>query len=79
MLTTFKNLPPNRVTLLAQLIQKIAAAINPDKILCYGYRTSTYQDWSCFAECNDYQETVKPTFDLLVVTNGGMKSYRKLI
>ena len=73
MLTTFKNLPPNRVTLLAQLIPKIAAAIHPDKILCYGYRTSTYQDWSCFTEGNDYQETVKPTFDLLVVTNDGNK------
>jgi uncharacterized protein len=73
MLTTFESLPANRVTLLAQLIQKIASTIHPDKILCYGYRNSIYQDWSCFAEDSGCQETVKPTFDLLVITNNDDK------
>lgn len=68
MLTTFDNLPPSLVTLLTQLIQKIATTIHPEKILCYGYRTSIYQDWSCFKEDTGYQETTKATFDLLVVT-----------
>ena len=68
MLTTFDNLPTSLVTLLAQLIQKISATIHPEKILCYGYRTSTYGDWSSFAEGNGYRETIKATFDLLIIT-----------
>jgi uncharacterized protein len=68
MRTTFDNLSPSLVTLLAQFIQKIATTVHPEKILCYGYRTSIYQDWSCFKEDTGYQETIKATFDLLVVT-----------
>jgi uncharacterized protein len=68
MLTTFNNLSPSLVTVLAQLIQKIAITIHPEKILCYGYLTSNYQDWSCFKEDAGYQETIKATFDLLVIT-----------
>jgi uncharacterized protein len=67
MLTTFDYLPPSLVTLLAKLIQKIASTIHPEKILCYGYRTSNYQDWSSFKEDTGYQETIKATFDLLVI------------
>jgi len=68
MLTTFDNLSTNLLNQLAQLIQNIATAIHPEKILCYGYRTSIYQDWSCFKEDTGCQETTKATFDLLVVT-----------
>jgi uncharacterized protein len=68
MLTTFDNLSPSLTSLLAQLIQKIATTIHPEKILCYGYRTSIYEDWSCFKEDTGLQETIKATFDLLVVT-----------
>ncbi len=68
MLTTFDNLAPGLVTLLAQLVQKIAGAIHPEKILCYGYRTSSYKDWSCFTEGHETQERIKATFDLLVIT-----------
>src|SRR3989442_14791604 len=69
MQTTFDNLSPHLVTLLAELIQKIAGAIQPEKILCYGYRAYPYNDWSCFTEGSDDQETIKATFDLLVITN----------
>jgi uncharacterized protein len=69
MLTTFENLSPSLTSQLAQLIQKIATTIHPEKILCYGYRTSIYQDWSCFKEDTDYKETTKATFDLLVITS----------
>lgn len=71
MLTTFDNLPTSLVTLLAQLIQKIATIIHPEKILCYGYRTSIYQDWSCFKDGDSHRETVKATFDLLIITPDG--------
>jgi hypothetical protein len=63
--------PPNLLNQLAQLIQKIATTIHPEKILCYGYRTSIYQDWSCFKEDTGYQETIKATFDLLVIAGNG--------
>jgi uncharacterized protein len=69
MLTTFDYLPQSLVTLLAQLTQKIAPAINPDKILCYGYRTSIYEDWSSFTDKINYEGITKATFDLLVITN----------
>lgn len=69
MRTTFDNLPTNLVTLLAQLAQKIAGAIHPEKILCYGYRNTPYNDWSCFTDYNDSKETIRATFDLLVITN----------
>ena len=69
MLTTFDNLSPNLVTLLAQLVQKIATTIHPEKVFCYGYRVSIYQDWSSFKEDTGYQETIKATFDLLVITS----------
>jgi HEPN domain-containing protein len=69
MQTTFDNLSPSLATLLAELTQKIAGAIQPEKILCYGYRASPYNDWSCFTEGSDNQETIKATFDLLVITN----------
>jgi uncharacterized protein len=69
MLTTFDNLPQSLVTLLAQLTQKIAPAINPDNILCYGYRTSIYEDWSSFTDKITYEGITKATFDLLVITN----------
>src|SRR5689334_1468244 len=74
MQTSFENLSPNLLNQLAQLVQKIATTINPEKILCYGYRTSVYQDWSCFKEGTGNKETVKATFDLLVITN----NYNKL-
>lgn len=67
--TTFDNLSASLVTLLAELIQKIASTIHPEKILCYGYRTSIYQDWSCFKDDTGYQETTKATFDLLVINS----------
>ena len=69
MQTTFDNLSPHLVTLLAELTQKIAGAIQPEKILCYGYRASPHNDWSCFTEDSPNQETIKATFDLLVITN----------
>jgi uncharacterized protein len=68
MLTTFDSLAPGLITLLAQLVQKIAGTIHPEKILCYGYRTSTYRDWSCFTKGSISKERIKVTFDLLVIT-----------
>ena len=72
MQTTFENLSANLLNQLSQLVQKIGTAIHPEKILCYGYRTSLYQDWSCF-KVDTGQEPIKSTFDLLVITNSDNK------
>lgn len=69
---TFENLSPNLLNQLVQLVQKIATNIHPEIIICYGYRTSLYQDWSCF-KVDSGQEPIKPTFDLLVITNSDNK------
>ena len=68
MQTTFDHLASDLKTLLAQLVQKVAKAIQPEKILCFGYRTSSYKDWSCFIEGSENQERIKGTFDFLVIT-----------
>ena len=73
MLTSFENLSPNLLNQLALVVQKIASAIHPEKILCYGYRTSIYQDWSCFKEGTGFKETINATFDLLVITSSDNK------
>jgi uncharacterized protein len=72
MQTSFENLSPSLLNQLAQLVQKIASTIHPEKILCFGYRTSNYQDWSCFKE-DSTQQTTKPAFDLLIVTSNDNK------
>ena len=69
MQTTFDHLTPDLKTLLAQLIQKIVREIYPEKIICDGYRTSGYKDWSCFTKISENQERIKGTFDLLVITS----------
>ena len=72
MQTSFENLSPNQLNQLALLVQKIASTFHPEKILCYGYRTSLYQDWSCFKE-DTVLEPIKATFDLLIVTHNDNK------
>ena len=73
MLTTFQHLSPSELSRLAQLVQKIVQAINPDKIICYGSRITTMQDWSPFMERDGYKETIHPTYDFLLSTNNDEK------
>jgi len=67
MLTTIDNLPSFQQEQLAQLIQRIAQAIQPDKIVCYGCRVIYSKDWGCFLE-NGHHDSTHPTFDLLIIT-----------
>lgn len=50
---------------LNRLIRRITDLIIPEKIICYGIRSSFYRNWSCFQE---YSEELHPIFDLLVIT-----------
>jgi uncharacterized protein len=62
-------LPKQQVAQLVQLIQKIVQAIYPVKIICYGYRTSTMDDWSCFFDGDTHNKRITPTYDFLIITN----------
>ena len=68
MLTTFDYLPQKQVSELAQLVQKIVQAVNPEKIICYGYHCTVYQDWSSFFNNSGYAESMNPTYYFLIVT-----------
>lgn len=73
MLITFPHLPPSQIPRLVQLVQKIVQAINPDKIICYGSRITTMQDWSPFIAGEGYKETIHPTYDFLIITSNDEK------
>lgn len=65
MRTALANLTDLQNELLALLIQRIAGAIQPEKIICYGCRIQTSQNWGCFQEDTD---TYRLAFDLLIIT-----------
>ncbi|SFW82740.1 HEPN domain-containing protein [Chitinophaga sancti] len=67
--TTFQHLAKPQREQLVQLIQKIVKNFLPLKIICYGYRTTTMSDWSCFFDRDTRIETTSPTYDLLIITD----------
>lgn len=73
MLTNLTYLPEGLNKSLAPLITGIAKTISPEKIICYGWRTTLMRDWGCFIEMDGYRETVYPTYDFLIVTNADEK------
>lgn len=74
MLTALTHLSKTQLSEMVQLVEKIVQKINPDKIICYGTRTTITQDWSCFLDGDGYREIIYPsTYDLLIITNEGEK------
>jgi uncharacterized protein len=67
--TTLQHLPKQQVAQLVQLIQRIVQVIYPVKIICYGYRSSTMDDWSCFYDGDTHNKRINPTYDFLIITN----------
>jgi HEPN domain-containing protein len=67
--TTLQHLAKPQREQLVQLTQKIVQTFSPIKIICYGYRTTTMSDWSCFFDGDTRLETTYPTYDLLIVIN----------
>lgn len=65
--TTLQHLPKQQVAQLVQLIQKIVQAIYPVKIICYGYRTSIMDNWSCFFDGDTHNKRINPTYDFLII------------
>jgi len=68
MRTTIANLSKSQHEQLALLIQRIAGAIQPEKIICYGCRVITSLDWGCFLDSDPYCEHSKLAFDFLLIT-----------
>lgn len=80
MQTSFTHLPTDQTDLLAKFIQKIIDAIQPDKIICYGFRLSINQDWSTFFTETDFKETTYPAFDLLnIIPNEEKRNDHEII
>jgi HEPN domain-containing protein len=74
MRNTIPHLSKQQLIKLAELIQTIVQSMQPEKIICYGSRTTTMQDWSCFWEEDGYKGSIFPTtYDLLVITSAGEK------
>jgi HEPN domain-containing protein len=73
MLTTFQHLPQAQLKQLIQLVQKIVRAISPNKVICYGSRMTTMQDWNSFQEEDTCKGVTHPTYDFLVITQDGEK------
>jgi HEPN domain-containing protein len=67
--TTIGFLPRSQQELLAELIQKIVGAVHPEKIICYGIRSSYYQDWGCFLDNERVRENARLRFDLLIIAS----------
>ena len=68
MLTTIEHLSKPQQERLAELIQQIARAVQPEKIICYGIRISQYREWSCFLDTVGCKENVYLSFDLLILS-----------
>jgi len=67
MLTKIGHLPEEQIKQLALLVKRIISAVSPEKIICFGSRITTMQDWGCFLCSAEYKESIHPTFDLLVI------------
>ena len=73
MLTTIEFLSKPQQECLAELIQKIVQAVQPEKIVCYGARISHYQEWGCFLDNSGYKDEFHPGFDFLIISTAEEK------
>jgi HEPN domain-containing protein len=73
MLTNLAFLSEAQRKQLAQLVTLIVKAISPEKIICFGSRSTVMQGWSCFLPGDGCRETVSITYYLLIITNADEK------
>ncbi len=60
-------LPRWHQQLLAEVVQKIVLAVQPEKIICYGLRSVHYQDWGCFLDEGTMKDSSRLKLDLLII------------
>ncbi|MDR3712610.1 MAG: HEPN domain-containing protein [Puia sp.] len=64
---TIGILPRSLQQLLAEVVQKIVLAVQPEKIICYGLRSVHYQDWGCFLDEGIMRNSSRLKLDLLII------------
>ena len=69
MLISLQHLNENQQKQLVQFVTGIVKDVSPEKIICFGSRTTIAQNWSCFLAGDCYRENISTAYDLLVVTN----------
>lgn len=69
--TSLHHLPPSQEQALKQAVSAIAAAIDPEKIICYGTRTWLTNTWSIVDPV--LNSVMNTDYDLLIVTKPGVK------
>lgn len=74
MLNRLSHLSKNQLTTLRNLTHKIIEVIKPEKIMCYGSRTTIAKDWTIFGEDDVFKKHTYPTtYDLVIITNADEK------
>ena len=68
MLRTIDFFPQSQQECLAELLQKVVQAVQPEKIICYGVRLSHYQEWGCFLNRDECKDEFHPNFDFLIIS-----------
>jgi HEPN domain-containing protein len=69
--TSFSHLPLSQEQKLRQSVSKIATAVAPEKIICYGTRTWLTHSWSIADPV--LHSTMNTDYDLLIITKPGVK------
>lgn len=69
--TSLHHLPPSQEQALKQAVSAIAAAIDPEKIICYGTRTWLTNTWSIVDPV--LNSAMNTDYDLLIITKPGIK------
>ncbi|MBN9379944.1 MAG: HEPN domain-containing protein [Chitinophagaceae bacterium] len=65
--STIGILPRSLQQVLAEVVNKIVSAVQPEKIICYGLRSVHYQDWGCFLDEGVIRDTYRLKLDLLII------------
>lgn len=65
--STIGILPRSLQQLLAEVVQKIVLTVQPEKIICYGLRSTQCQDWGCFLDEGIMRDSSRLKLDLLII------------
>jgi HEPN domain-containing protein len=73
MLTVLQHIREDQQKQLVLLVTGIVKAVSPEKIICFGSRTTIAKNWSCFMVGGCCEENMSTSYDLLIVTNNDEK------
>src|ERR1700748_32624 len=60
-------LPRQQQQVLAELVQKVVNAVQPEKIICYVMRSVDTREWGCFCGDGAVNDTTRLKFDFLII------------